>query len=450
MLAEYAASLASDNPNGWEMLVEKTTNDPEDAARSVDILLTRCAAEMEPLGKMTNEVLQSGVLAAKMLFSELRFEHADLAATLVKERIAEAVFVSSFTPHGDELLHEMRYCVDVDLLILAWMGSLHRIFVKMLKAEDENGFRGAGKALQATVLAVQPHRMDAVISPILSLLIPLAQDAAESRRIAALNSIRHIVQSSSFDILSYHSESLCNTMKMSLKYRDGVSCALAIRASCEIITTLCRSRFKKLTSTPDGQFRDLHCTCTHTLNYVMEHGNTEQRISIIQVLRHYLEVTGQRLLLDLKHFLRAYLHMLEGLASYASTYNEHEAFVEANEMFVEMLKIVWPRVPSHIDQILASLLASILRARNASHEVKFHLTNSVVLSLTQLRRCGVSSLFDEALAGAARSFPELEPLQIAVMTATRDDLYMPRNESSFGDFENVYFKNEGDILPGLG
>mmetsp|Transcript_8486 Transcript_8486/g.25506 ORF Transcript_8486/g.25506 Transcript_8486/m.25506 type:complete len:451 (-) Transcript_8486:2790-4142(-) len=447
MLAEYASSLAPDNPDGWTMLVEKTTDDPEDAARSVDILLTRCAAEMEPLGRMTNEVLQSGLLAAKMLFAELRFEFADLAVTLVKRKIAEAVFVASLVPLGDELLSEMRNCLDVDLTVLAWSDKLHQHYMRILQAEDEKGFRGVCEAIRATVFAVEPHRMDAVISPILSLLVPLAQDAAESRRVAALNGIRHVVQSASFDSLNYHSEALCNTVKMSLRYREGVTCALAITCSCEIITTLCKTRFKKLTSAPDDQFRDLHASCTQALIFIMENGNVEQRISICQVLSHYLEVTGQRLLLDLKHFLSAYLHMLEMLASYASAHNNYNAFVEANETFAEMLRIVWPRVPSHVDQILASMLASNLRARGASSTVKFHLTNSIVLTLVQLRRCGIPSLFDEALSAAAKDLPELEALSIAVKTATKDDVYVRRNGSSFGDFEQIFFANEGDILP---
>lgn len=365
----------------------------------------------------------------------------DGIAQFTERNVADVVFVASLVIGGDRMVAAMAERTRTDPYIRAWSSGLHERFLKYLRAEDVGGVYGdGGRAVRAAVEMVSAPRIDAALGPMLSVLVPLAQDASNERRMEGLRALRYVVRESGSEALRWHAEALRGTLSMTLRYRDAHTCAEAILCGCETIRALEGSRFKRIKAENMDESVSLHAACLHTLEAMIESGDVEQRIAASIVIGPFVEMTGQRMMMHLKRFLPALLHLLETTSSMATARGDAKPFTDTADAMILLCRTIWPRIPTHFDTVLPSVLSCLLRVSFAHHNVRFAVTNAVTSMLITARRCGTVDVFDAALLTAETEIPELTPVVTAVSTACSHDIHQPSPHNPFGDFEELYFE----------
>mmetsp|Transcript_27640 Transcript_27640/g.108411 ORF Transcript_27640/g.108411 Transcript_27640/m.108411 type:complete len:456 (+) Transcript_27640:189-1556(+) len=448
---ERILGLEAGKEEEWVALGEAEFDDDGAAngAAVVVALIRRCATEVVPLGALS---LKGAAVAVRVASDLIRLCRADveteqLMAQGVRGALVDTVFIGTLVRNGADLIRECSSLLGVDLLPIAWADGLNALYVNLLKAEDDSEFAGGSSAVKAAVTGLVPPRLDARLSEILSVLIPLSQEAMVERRLDGLLALRYLVQNTGKHALSWHAEAMYATLTVSLQYRDGVASAQAILCTCELICTLEGSRFKtSLESYRSSEPLKVHTAALRLLISMIESEKLEEQQAASLLLAPFIEASGQRLMMSLGRFLLSVLYLLEATASRAATSGDCSSFRQTSEALQLLFRTVWPRVPSHFHEILPSILSCYFRARTAGREAREEIIEQMVKLFVACRRCGSSQVVSSALTTAVRKEPELERIQKAIEAETANDRMIPRSGFPFGDFEKEIFEDQGDLI----
>ncbi|KAJ8906377.1 hypothetical protein NDN08_002870 [Rhodosorus marinus] len=448
---ERILSLEAGKEEEWVALgdVEFADAGAADGAAVAVALIRRCATELVPLGGLS---LKAADVAVRVAVDLIRLCCADMEREQVmvqgvRGALVDAVFIGTLVRNGADLIRECSSLLSVDLLPIAWGDGLNALYVKLLKAEDDSEFAGGSSAVKAAVTGLLPPRLDTRLSEILSVLIPLSQDAMVERRLDALLALRYLVQNTGKDALSWHSEAMYATLTVSLQYRDAAASAQAILCTCELIRALEGSGFKtSLESYRSSEPLKIHKTALRLLISMIESEKPEEQQAASLLVAPFVEASGQRLTMSLGRFLLSVLHLLESSASTAATSGDCSSFRQTAEALKLLFRTVWPRVPSHFHEILPSILSCYFRARTAGREAREEIIEQMVKLLVACRRCGSSQVVSSALTTAVRKEPELGRIQKAVDAETAKDRMISRSGFPFGDFEKEIFEDQGDLI----
>jgi hypothetical protein len=406
--------------------------------KTVDVLLTSA---------IPRHVRLADNVVADIVFAAVRLQESCVPVSQDNklQMVHETVYSDGRCVAAHALEHVLGVCKTAkatgSMVARVWnagnRAGLHTLLVDLLKAEDKVHDFERKQALlslapcsvvlrQLVTVVVDEDDMNAILSSVLAIALPLAGDVNLRRRLDASAVISHCLRIGSREQLRFHSQAMLSAMTQSLLWDDCLSTAESFPTIAELMSLV--DQTSCLSEDPPKVWNDALQECLRNFVAHIDHrgdsggesdqAKIDQHLSTAASVAEWIPVMAKARIIPHLETVMVAMQMIlcraarlvgeEGGASSLHVY------ISAKNAFVETIRVAWPRAPAHFDAVFQGTSVAVLHVRTCKDpEVREAVMAGALDVLVWASRCGQRPKFRLLLDAAkdiGRKYPSLAPI----------------------------------------